>query len=595
MKKKLLVFAALLVLVLAVASVAFAKDVAEGAFVDKGELDQIANVGGHARNGAPWIVDKVETCTEPGLQHFVCTVDVGGTSPTTHNHYVNINPAGHKWSSTSGNKEWGKVEKLPTCMEPGYAIDVCTVCGATNDTRPDHVRDIFLSHEYDMTDDAYKNGHAVIEKEPHCGEGGEGIAWRTCIYGCGTKMPEQADKSHLVLVAKKPHNWSDWRLDEEPTCEAYGTASRTCINCGATQSVSEGKPVWDQGVQVTVDDVIIDGKYACKPLNPNYKELTGPYMSLALLEKDLSKAVYGLTKNWLKDCYTRELSYECPYCKLNGTKIHEPFTINLVKPATIAHEFVVAPDGNDDDHSLAPTCTKDGYYLYLCKYDKTGIAHGHDLTVKDDRWYKVVRPKLNHKFPEEWTIAQIYWQGKQAYAVSFRRCERCGATEQKTEKYDKPEVKQGLVKDEDGVYRYYKDGKVDTTYTNIVVYGTEKAEFWVVNGVVPPKASGLTICPDGKAYFLEQGRILRVTQWAMYGDEWFIIKNGELDPVTGLQPYNGGWFAVESGRKLNLEGLWQDPNTGVWTYMEKGQLVDYTGVTTYGGATFNVVHGYLVV
>jgi len=569
MKKKLLVFAALLILALACTSIALAKDVPEGAWVTRGELDDITSIAGN--DIIDYDVDWYETCTGAGRVHY--NVNIGTDTVV---YYVYIKPHGHTMSSEN-DPEWGRVTKPATCSETGEAIDVCVCDKCDCDYEdPNHVRIIDKKpHEYDMTDDAYLNGHAELVQEPTCKKDGEGKAWRTCVY-CGTRMPKQDDNSHLVTVDKIPHEWSDWRVDEDSSCLTYGRAARTCIRCSYVQYLDVAHPVVDQGETIVIGDVL--------PLkNPLWNtDLDGEEYDRQL---DLENALeaegfeYKLKKNWLKDCYTRELTYTCPYC--NGTE-HNDFTVTLVKPATIAHVWNEEPDETD---SVAPTCTEAGYDIFYCKYDDD---HGH---TEEDQWYKVDLPALGHDWTE-WYPADMFEKDGETYLVYFRGCTRCEAIEQKTEKYEEPEVKQGLVKDEDGVWRYYIYGEVATDVTKLVPF--QGGEFWVVNGVVPNGANGLTICPDGKAYFLAQGQIQRVTQWAEYNGEWFILKNGELANVTGLQPYDGSWFAVESGRKLHVSGLWQDPNSGVWVFLADGQLQNYTGEVTYDGATFNVVKGYLV-
>ncbi len=571
MKKKLLVFAALLVLALVCTSVALAKDVAEGAFVDWGERDQIAKVGGH--DVGDLIVDWKPDCTNYGQGHFVC--DVGDT---THIHYVYFNPLGHKWSSES-DPEWGRVTKPATCTEEGEAIDICLRegCGAED---PDHIRIIDKKpHEYD-------DDHYAIYKAPSCGEDGEGLGQHTCIY-CGQPKPNEPE-AEMVVLNKIPHDWSDWRVDRDSTCLTYGKAARTCIRCGATQFLDEANPVMDQGVQITIDKVL--------PLkNPLWNtNLNGnEYKEQNLLEKDLKAQgfEYELKKNWLADCYTRELTYTCPYC--HGTE-HGDFKVKLVKPATIAHIFNDEPeDYEPKGESVAPTCTAGGYDVYLCKYD--GDVHEHvvgNLAARqaDDAQKVVVLPKLGHDWGD-WLPSEQFTKDGETYVVYFRACDRCGAHEQKTEQTIP--VKQGLILDDDGVWRYYIDGKVAEDFTDIVLF--QGGEFWVVNGVVPADANGMIVCPDGQAYFLSQGQIQRVTQWAEYNGEWFILENGELADVTGLEYYDGGLFAVESGRKLHVNGLWQDPNNeDDWVFLADGQLVDYTGVVTYDGAEFYVKNGYLV-
>lgn len=569
MKKKLLVFVALLVLALACASVALAKDVAEGGFVDWGEEDQIAKVGGHAVDLATMVPDYLPTCTDYGRLHFVCN-----EGDTTHNHYVYWNPLGHDWSSES-NPEWGRVTKPATCTEEGEAIDVCLRCGAED---PNHIRIIDKKpHEYD-------DDHYVVVKEPSCGEHGEGLGQHTCIY-CGQPKPNEPE-AEMVVLDKIPHNWSDWRVDRDSTCLTYGEAARTCIRCGATQSLDEANPVVDQGEIITIDKVL--------PLkNPLWNtNLNGnAYEEQNLLEKALKDEgfEYELKNNWLADCYTRELTYTCPYC--HGTE-HKDFKVTLVKPATIAHIFNDEPD---EVESVAPTCTAGGYDVYLCKYD--GDVHEHvkgTLAERqaDDAQKVVVLPKLGHDWGE-WLPAEQFTKDGETYIVYFRACDRCGAHEQKTEKTEKPAVKNGLVLDDDGTWRYYKDGEVAKDFTAIVPY--QGGEFWVVNGVVPKNANGLTICPDGKAYFLAQGQIQKVSQVAEYKGNWFMIKDGLLDEsANGLYDYDGGKFVFAAGKlRTDVNGLWLNPLDNEWYFLANGQVQDVDQVASYNGEFFVIKNGVL--
>jgi hypothetical protein len=568
MKKKLLVFAALLVLVLVCASVAFAatKEIDEGAYVDWGDEADIAKIGGHAVDQTKLVVDEAPTCTKEGLGHYVCIIRDPGDPVTSHNHYFKYNKLPHTWDSANGG-DWGKIVKTATCTEEGKAIDYCTVCLTEN---PNHYRIIEkLPHRYD-------NDHYVVVKEKGCGEGEDGLGQHVCIV-CGE--PKDETEAEMVPLGKLPHNWSDWKVIVEPTCAKYGKASRTCIRCGATQDVYQGRAAWDQGEKITVSMLKETNK-----LNPNYAV---PATLAFTTEEALKAALAGfetvVVSNEWTDCYTRTIKYACPYCKDDANPEHDPFTVTLKVPGVHSHIWKTTPDAN---LSVAPSCLTDGKNVYLCIYD--GV-HGH---AEPDQVKVEFLSRLGHKWEKEWHVSETYMKDGVSYEVVFQNCERCGAHKQETREVVNPE-KQGLIKDEDGVWRLYKDGQVDKTFTDILPFQT--GEFWVVKGVVPPEANGLTICPDGKAYFLVSGQIQRVTQWALYNGEWFILKNGELDKVTGLYDYDGQTFAVESGRKLLVNGLWQNPKDGKWVYLAEGRLVkEYTGKVTYDGAIFNVVNGYLV-
>ena len=75
-----------------------------------------------------WTV-KEPTCTEQGLERWLCTEAKGTDGNYTHIHEDFIAPLGHLWSHEVDGSDWGKVIQEPTCTEEGYAQDYCTVCG----------------------------------------------------------------------------------------------------------------------------------------------------------------------------------------------------------------------------------------------------------------------------------------------------------------------------------------------------------------------------------------------------------------------------------------------------------------------------------
>ena len=155
----------------------------------------------------------------------------------------------------------------------------------------------------------------------------------------------------------------------------------------------------------------------------------------------------------------------------------------------------------------------------------------------------------------------------------------------------------GLVLDDDGVYRVYKDGVFDPV-TGFTEYEGEL--FFVANGEIETSANGLVNDPDNTSvwYFCACGQVaLSYSGLAEYGGEWFYLSNGVLDTSSvGIVNYNGGRFMIAAGRILrDVNGLIQDPNTGLWYYVAGGQVVDYTGLALYNGAWFYVIDGMLAV
>lgn len=158
-----------------------------------------------------------------------------------------------------------------------------------------------------------------------------------------------------------------------------------------------------------------------------------------------------------------------------------------------------------------------------------------------------------------------------------------------------PDAKDGLVRDDDGVFRYYKDGEFQENYTGLVDFNGET--FYVENGVDTYK-DGVVRTGEKTFYFLSLGRVVKEHNgFAMYDGNWFIIKDGKVDlTANGLFKYNGGTFLFTTGGlRRDVTGLWLEESTGTWYYLHEGQVQDqFTGTTWYDGQQFELVNGKLV-
>lgn len=158
-----------------------------------------------------------------------------------------------------------------------------------------------------------------------------------------------------------------------------------------------------------------------------------------------------------------------------------------------------------------------------------------------------------------------------------------------------PEVKDGLHKDEDGVYRYYVNGELQKDFTGIIDYAGNK--YLIAAGELAKDVNGLWYSEADKVwYFLVEGGVRTdYTGTALYDGEWFYVSNGRLnESVNGLVPYNGGTFLFVEGRLRNdVSGLWQDINNPEdWYFLALGQVqTGYTGVAMYDGGFFVVKEG----
>lgn len=607
MKKLLGIFALLLVLCLACTGLAIAEE--EKAeyvtVVAWGEEDFITELNGHdVTDGPNWITEP--TCTTDGVARYHCD-----ELDEPHFHTVIVKAPGHQWASESGVENWGRIIEFPTCTKDGKAQDECVICHETREV----YRTIKGTHEFPDPDTALENGWYKVIDEPTCTK--EGLAQVVCRY-CGYTD----DTCEQFTLDKLPHNFTDWKIEEEANCGKYGKAYRVCLWCDLQQELSEEHQI--DNLLNTVDGV--------KKLNANWTNKDDGKQFSTLSEYEAWKKTinfkYDVIKEWNIDCYTCELTFSCPIChgqkvKLaDGTKaiVHPDFKIQLLSPLNYGHIWNEKPENFTTDEepgiSVAPTCTEPGYLVYLCKYDED---HDHtdiegldyeeikaldvpptiDAPQGDLRLHVVPLDALGHDW-SEWVNDYNYKKDGKEVPHYTRYCLRCGKVDNTTdlEAYNpdnpaEPEIKDGLTLDEDGEWRYYEDGEFMDEYKGVVEYNG--GEFIVYNGV-KGHWEGLTACPGDKFYYLSDGQIQRVTQLAEYQDEWFAIKNGELDTsVNGIVNYNGGKFVFSLGRLCReYNGLWYNADDGEFYFLAQGQVQDqFSGVTYFDGEFFLLKNGKL--
>lgn len=152
------------------------------------------------------------------------------------------------------------------------------------------------------------------------------------------------------------------------------------------------------------------------------------------------------------------------------------------------------------------------------------------------------------------------------------------------------QVKNGLCKDSDGVFRYYENNNF-VAKTGIVDF--EGGRFFVANGVLCSDVNGLAEY-GGQWYFLSGGQIQdQYTGLALYNDHWFYVANGRFNPnLNGLVNYNGSLFVVAAGEMIpGVNGLWQNTD-GTWYFLSNSQVQsNYRGLALYDGHWFYVWDG----
>ena len=173
--------------------------------------DLIASITGkidHEHDWSEWETIKSPDCQNPGTAERFC--DCGETQTKS------LPISDHKES------DW-KVDKEATCEEEGSRHKECTVCHA-----------VLASEKLDKADHSYSEWidevPATTEKEGTLGH-----------YHCSVcKKNFDANKNELasIVIPKldtipHEHEYGEWIVTKDPTCEATGLECRDCNICGA--------------------------------------------------------------------------------------------------------------------------------------------------------------------------------------------------------------------------------------------------------------------------------------------------------------------------------------------------------------------------
>ena len=227
------------------------------------------------------------------------------------------------------------------------------------------------------------------------------------------------------------------------------------------------------------------------------------------------------------------------------------------------------------------TCTEDGVITFTCtsttgKCDKPSYTESIKAT--------------GHKYSTEWTTDVA--PTDTTPGSKSHHCTVCDAKTDVTEIPATGPVKNGFLKDTDGVWRYYADGKVDTTYTRLA--RNKWGWFYVNCGVIDRTYTGLADNEWG-TWYVKDGMLDRsYTGLVKNGSDWVYVKDGLRDTTyTGLAKNEWGWFYVK-------DGVYDSTYTGLakndwgWFYVKDGALdKTYTGLASNQWGTWYIQNGFL--
>ena len=171
------------------------------------------------------------------------------------------------------------------------------------------------------------------------------------------------------------------------------------------------------------------------------------------------------------------------------------------------------------------------------------------------------------------------------------------------------EVLSGLNK-VDGVWGYYVDGVLDTSYTGLA--SNSAGTWYVEDGIVDFGYTGLAEI-DGNLYYFSGSRLSSNTGLYKFNGTWYYFESGVVDfdytglvknssgwwyvedsivdfGYTGLVGYNGSYWYVYNSNVKFVTGLYKI--NGTWYYISNGAAAfSYTGLAVNSAGTWYVEGG----
>ena len=455
----------------------------------------------------------------------------------------------------------------------------------------------------------YHHYVSEVTKEATCRE--EGQITYTCTATNGTCDK----KTYTEVIPKKAHSYGNWVIEKEATETETGLKRHTCTVCGADETdiipikgSSGGTETPD--VPVTTDSQVQN--FTTSGMTSDFYTITGStstskgtvtYNGLTLttclkMESSTNISFKASSKGKLTLVF-KEASKNIV---VNGTKYTTDTngiaTVNVAAgnvtvtkgDAINLFYMVYTPESTGEDthtHNYVSkvtkeaTCTEDGVITFTCtsttgKCDKPSYTESIKAT--------------GHKYSTEWTTDVA--PTDTTPGSKSHHCTVCDAKTDVTEIPATGPVKNGFLKDTDGVWRYYADGKVDTTYTRLA--RNEWGWFYVNCGVIDRTYTGLADNEWG-TWYVKDGMLDRsYTGLVKNGSDWVYVKDGLRNTTyTGLAKNEWGWFYVK-------DGVYDSTYTGLakndwgWFYVKDGALdKTYTGLASNQWGTWYIQNGFL--
>lgn len=271
-------------------------------------------------------------------------------------------------------------DPCPDCGGGGGSYITCSTCGGSGSVADPH------THSYSKTGSKYYTcGGWVYTYTCSCGDSyttgsgysshnyvSDGGHWSGCKYYTDKKCSRCGDTTSTYSYTS--HSWGSWTTTKAATCTSSGTQTRTCSDCGNTEtqtiSATGHSYVSHSAVSPTCTKSGNDAYYTCSKCSTIFNS------SKAVISSIPTKAALG--HSWGSWTVTKAAT-----CTDSGTQKHTCSRCSASETKTISalgHQwYVTAYDWSED-------CSECEVYIYCARsnaHTSLVTADSTNRTVKD--------------------------------------------------------------------------------------------------------------------------------------------------------------------------------------------------------------------
>lgn len=358
---------------------------------------------------------------------LLCLVCVGVSLAEDHTHaFVNVWDASQTKFPASFEAAASEGQVVaPTCTEDGYAVRICDICGAYDESQK-YIKVYALGHDFTETE-------PEITLEPTCTETGlkeVKTVCKRCGYVDHTATYDIPAKGHVwaeelaKVTAKTPKEGEEPEVVEKAaTCTEAGQEAQAifCTVCGVEKEgsrvwvkTSEGpkghtpaEPVQENVVEPTCVAIgTYDEVTYCEVCHVELKREKKQNTELAEHKKPEKPTIENFKEATCKDLATWEEAYYCTVC---GEEAWDRVYVTDPEAKYADHTWV---EDKDNPKTVQPTCYSVGTGYYYCAV--CGVENEKDT-------FEI--PKLPHTYGEVKEIpATCVAQGGKVRECTVKDC-----------------------------------------------------------------------------------------------------------------------------------------------------------------------------